>query len=112
MEKSTHEESSRDGWKHSREVDRLMMDVRENVGQPSSQCKQRRSPERYTGYMALVGECIETEPSFFEEPMQQPILVNVMVEEYISIVWNSVWDVVPRAENKSMMSSRWLYNVK
>ena len=32
METSTHVESSRDGWKCSREVDRLMMDVQENVG--------------------------------------------------------------------------------
>ena len=37
VETSTHVESSRDGQKHSREADRLMMDVRENVGQPSSQ---------------------------------------------------------------------------
>jgi len=33
---SSHAESSRDGWKHSREVDRLEMDVKENVGHPSS----------------------------------------------------------------------------
>ena len=35
-----------------------------------------------------------------------------MVEEYDSIVRNSVWDVVPRPENKSVVSSRWLYKVK
>ena len=35
-----------------------------------------------------------------------------MVEEYDSIVRNSVWDVVPRPEEKSMVSSRWLYKVK
>ena len=67
MDTSTHVESSRDRWKHSREADRLLMDARENVGQPSSQRRQRRSVERYTSYMALVGECIETEPSSFEE---------------------------------------------
>jgi len=67
VETSTHAESSRDGQKHSREADRLLMDARENVGEPSSQRRQRRSPERYTGYMALVGECIEIEPSSFEE---------------------------------------------
>eukprot|EP00253_Pinus_taeda_P027977 PITA_27977 len=32
-----------------------------------------------------------------------------MVEEYDSIVQNSVWDVVPRPENKLVVSSRWLY---
>ena len=88
------------------------MDVRENVGEPSSQHRQRRSPKRYTGYMALVGECVETEPSSFEEAVQQPVWVDVMVEEYDSIVWNNVWDVVPRPENKLVVSSHWLYKVK
>eukprot|EP00253_Pinus_taeda_P025588 PITA_25588 len=35
-----------------------------------------------------------------------------MVEEYDSIIQNSVWDVVPRPGDKSMVSSRWLYKVK
>ena len=72
------------------------MDARKNVGQPSSQCRQRRSLEQYTGYMALVGECVESEPSSFEEVVQQPVWVDAMVEEYDSIIWNSVWEVVPR----------------
>eukprot|EP00253_Pinus_taeda_P006869 PITA_06869 len=62
--------------------------------------------------MALVGECVETEPSSFQEAVQQPIWVDAMVEEYDSIVWNNVWDVVPRPENKSVVSSCWLYKVK
>ena len=62
--------------------------------------------------MALVGECVETEPSSFEEAVQQRIWVDAMVEEYDSIFHNSVWDVVPRPENKSVVSSRWLYKVK
>jgi hypothetical protein len=48
---------------------------------------------------------VETEPSSFEEAVQQPIWVDAMVEEYDSIVRNSVWDVVPRPENKSVVSS-------
>ena len=35
-----------------------------------------------------------------------------MVDEYDSIVRNSVWDAVPKPENKSVVSSRWLYKVK
>ncbi len=44
--------------------------------------------------------------------MQQPVWVDAMVEEYDSIVHNSVWDVVPRLEDKSFVISRWLYKVK
>eukprot|EP00253_Pinus_taeda_P017404 PITA_17404 len=112
VETSTQAHSFRDGRKCTREVDRLLEDAKENVGAPSSQRRQRRSPERYTGYMALTGECVEPEPSSFEEAVQQPIWVDVMVEEYDSIVRNNVWDVVPRPENKSVVSSHWLYKVK
>ena len=62
--------------------------------------------------MALVGECVDTEPSSFEEAVQQPVWVDAMVEEYDSIIRNSVWDVVPRPQGKSVVSSRWLYKVK
>jgi len=34
------------------------------------------------------------------------------VEGCDSIVWNSVWDVLPRLKNKSVVSSHWLYKVK
>ena len=37
VEISTHADTSGDERKLSREADRLMLDVRENVGQPSSQ---------------------------------------------------------------------------
>lgn len=36
VETSTQVESSRDGRKHTREVDRLFLDARENVGEPTS----------------------------------------------------------------------------
>ena len=35
-----------------------------------------------------------------------------MVEDYDSIVRNSVWDVVFETENKSVVSYRWIYKVK
>jgi len=35
-----------------------------------------------------------------------------MVEEYDSIVRNSVWDVVLRLDNKSVVSSYWIFKVK
>ena len=89
----------------------MLDDARENVGAPSSQHRQRRSPERYTGYMELMGACVVTEPSSFQEVVQRPFWVDAMVE-YDSIVQNNVWDVVPRLEDKSVVSSCWLYKVK
>jgi len=73
VETSTQAESSREGRKRTREVDRLLLDARENVGESSSQHKKRKSPDRYTGYMALIGECVKTESCSFEKVVQQPI---------------------------------------
>eukprot|EP00253_Pinus_taeda_P013598 PITA_13598 len=112
VETPTHAESSRDGRKHMREADRLLHDARENVGAPTSQCKQRRSPERYTGYMDFMSGSIEIEPSSFEEAMQQPVWFDAMVEECDSVIRNSVWEVVARLIDKSVVRSRWIYKVK
>jgi hypothetical protein len=32
--------------------------------------------------------------------------------EYTSIMKNDVWDIVPRLEGKSVVTSRWLYKIK
>ena len=35
-----------------------------------------------------------------------------MIEEYSSIMKNNVWEVVPRPEGKSIVTSIWLYKIK
>jgi hypothetical protein len=35
-----------------------------------------------------------------------------MVEEYTSIMNNDVWDIVPRPDEKSVVTSKWLYKIK
>ena len=35
-----------------------------------------------------------------------------MIEEYQSIMTNDVWDVVPRLEGKSIVTSKWIYKIK
>jgi hypothetical protein len=62
--------------------------------------------------MALMRKCIVTEPSSFQEAVQDPTWVDAMVEEYDSIVKNNVWEIVPRPIDKSMVGSRWIYKVK
>jgi len=62
--------------------------------------------------MALMSKCVVTEPSSFEEAVEDPAWVDAMVEEYDSIVRNSAWEIVPRPEGKSVVGSRWIYKVK
>jgi hypothetical protein len=35
-----------------------------------------------------------------------------MTEEYRSIMKNDVWDIVPRPEGKSVVTSKWIYKIK
>ena len=51
---------------------RLRLDATENIGAPTSQHRQRQSPDRFNGHMDLMRKCIVTEPSSFQEVVQQP----------------------------------------
>jgi hypothetical protein len=62
--------------------------------------------------MALMRKFIVTEPSSFQEVVQDPTWVKAMVEEYDFIVKNSAWEIVPRLVDKSVVGSRWIYKVK
>ena len=35
-----------------------------------------------------------------------------MIEEYQLIMKNDVWDVFPRLEGKSVVTSKWIYKIK
>ena len=78
------------------EAKRLAQDAKKVVGPPTAQRRQRESPDRYTGYMALMSKCVVTEPSSFEEAVEDPVRVDAMVEEYDSIARYSAWEIVPR----------------
>jgi len=86
--------------------------VRENVGAASNQRRQRRSPDMYIGYMSLMTDIIETEPSSFEEVVEKHVWVDAMVEEYNSNLNNNVLQVVPRPTDKSIVGSKWIFKVK
>jgi hypothetical protein len=68
VEETTQAEPSIiNGRKCTTEADRLRIDVAQNIGAPISQRRQRQSPDRFDGYMALMRKCIVTEPSSFQE---------------------------------------------
>ena len=69
------------------------------------------SPDLYTGYMILMIEIIDTEPSSFEEAIEKPVWVDAMVEEYESILRNRVWEVVPRPIDKLVVGLSWIFKV-
>ena len=62
--------------------------------------------------MALLSDIIDVEPSSFEEAVEKQVWKDAMQEEYQSIMKNDVWDVVPRPEGKSIVTSKWIYKIK
>lgn len=76
------------------------------MGAPTSHRRQIRSHDWYTDYMSLMTKLIDTEPSSFEEAIEELVWVDAVVEEYDSIVKNIVWEVVPRPTNKSVVGLR------
>jgi hypothetical protein len=74
--------------------------------------RESRPPERFCAHMAMVTSITKSEPSSYEEAASQQVWREAMVEEYVSIMKNDVWEVVPRPEEKSVVTSRWLYKIK
>ena len=108
VEETTHAMPNIRRRNRTTKSERLNFDAAQNVGAPTSQRRQRQSPDRFTGYMALMSKCIVKEPYSFEEAVEDPAWVDAMVEEYDSIVRNSAWDIVPRSKGKLVVGLRWI----
>jgi hypothetical protein len=57
-------------------------------------------------------DLVNKEPTCFEEAAQKKEWMDAMTEEYQSIMKNDVWEVVPKPENKDVVSSKWIFKIK
>jgi hypothetical protein len=83
----------------------------ERITAPKGTFRERKRPHRFGGYVALMSNISDVEPSF-EEVDKLQVWKDAMLEEYNSIIKNNVWDIVPRPKYKSMVSSKWIYKIK
>ena len=60
----------------------------------------------------MLCDVINKEPSNYEEAVEQKEWKDAMIEEYQLIMKNDVWDIVPRLEGKSVVTSKWIYKIK
>ena len=51
---------------------------------------------------------IQNEPSSFSDVVKHQVWKDAMTEEYESIKKNDVWEVVPRPQDKTVVTSKWL----
>jgi hypothetical protein len=81
------------------------------AGLPGRDFRRSKPPERL-GYTALMTQIIDTEPSTYEQAAQHGVWKEAMIEEYVSIMKNDVWEVVLKTEGKKVVGSKWIYKVK
>ena len=92
-------------------VQEAILDAK-RYGAPEGIHRERKRPRSYSGYVALLCDSINKEPSSYEEAAGKKERKDAMIEEYQSIMKNDVWDVVPRPEGKSVATSKWIYKIK
>ena len=59
---------------------------------------------RYQGYLAAMSTIVQFEPRYFKEVVKHQVWKDAMDEDYESILKNDVWDVVPRSEEKAVVT--------
>ena len=79
---------------------------------PRETFRESKKPKRYQGYLAAMSMIVQSEPRSFEEVVKHQVWKDAMHEEYESVMKNDVWEVVPRPEDKSVVTSKWLYKIK
>jgi len=79
---------------------------------PRGNFRESKRPQRYSGYTALMSHISDSESSSFEEAVGSQVWKDAMMEEYQSIIKNDVWDIVPRPEKKSVVTSKWIFKIK
>jgi hypothetical protein len=89
-----------------------LRDAQGSVGNPKQAMRESKPPEKFCSYIAMVSSIRESEPSTFEEATSRQVWRDAMMEEYNSIMKNDVWEVVPRPDGKSVVTSKWLYKLK
>jgi hypothetical protein len=73
---------------------------------------KRSKPPKRLGYMALMTQLIDVEPSSCESVSWHKVWQGTMMEEYAFIMKNDVWEVVLRPEDKKVVGSKWIYKFK
>ena len=84
----------------------------ERYGAPEGSTRTSKRPKPYSSYVALMCDLVDQEANSYEEVAQKKEWVEAMMKEYQSIIKNDVWDIVPKPENKSVVSLKWVYKIK
>jgi hypothetical protein len=74
--------------------------------------RKSKRPKIFSSYATYMTKLLEEEPTTFEEVVQKGQWKEAMKEEHQSIMKNEVWEIVPRPKEKSVVTSKCVYNIK
>lgn len=100
---------------YSRKIPFWLKDILEYVKKqitPKGTFHESKKSNMYQGYLAAISTIVQYEPCIFEEAVKHQVWMDVMNEEYELITKNDVSNFVLRPKDKSMVTSKWLYNIK
>ena len=84
----------------------------EKYGAPEGSTRTIKRSNPYSSYIALMCNRVDQEPTSYEEVAQKKEWVEAITKEYQLIMKNDVWDIVPKPEKYSVVSSKWIYKIK
>jgi hypothetical protein len=79
---------------------------------PQGTIRESKRPKRFSSYLLALTHIIDSEPSSHGEALGEQVWKDAMTEECQSILKNDVWDVVPRPEGNSVVTSKWIYKIR
>jgi len=91
---------------------RGLLDDAEGHAAPRGTFCESKKPNRYQGYLTIMSTIMQNEPSSFSDVVKHQVWKDVMTIEYESIMENDVWEVVPRPQDKTIVTSKCLYKIK
>ena len=95
--------SGRTRW----ELQHILQHAEDFIGAPRNDERERRQRDKDKALVDQFGE-----PYIFQESFYHQLWVDVMVEEYSSIMVNDVWELLPRPQDRSVVGSRWIYKIQ
>ena len=76
----------------------------EKYGAPEGSTRTSKRSKPFSNYVALMCDLVDQEPTSYEEDAPNKEWVEAMMKEYHPIMENDVWYIVPKPENKSVVS--------
>jgi len=73
---------------------------------------ERKRPKKYSGYATYITKLIEAKLTTFEEVIHEEKWKKATQEEYQTTMKNGILEIIPRPNDKSMVTSKWIYKIK